>query len=365
MRSATIPVAERPSAAKSRAAKLFRVFRWFAAVLVLGILVLLAVLIITGRPADTHSLRFDGFVELPMKAGLLNVFDYMTVVGDDLFVTNAITGAVFRVNLHAHAMPNSADVSVFASDGEPRGVVVDPTSHLAFVTRSNANSVDVFDPKSMRLIKQIPVPKGPDAIFYDPSNKLVYAASGDAKAATLIDPANQTSIGVISLGGSPEFAVFDPETKLMYQNLADTNTLVAVDAAKRMVVQRWSLEGCDYPTGVAIDEANRKLFIACGKNSKLVIFDLNLHSIIATVPVGFGPDSVAYDPDLHRIYVTGLLGKLSVVSQDAANVYHVADSIGLHFEAHTLAIDPATHRLIVGYASLAIPPRLAVFTPNR
>jgi DNA-binding beta-propeller fold protein YncE len=84
----------------------------------------------------------------------------MTVVGDDLFVPNAITGAVYRVNLHTHAMPNSADVSVFASDAGPRGVVVDPTSHLAFVTRTWANSVDVFDPKSMRLIKQIPVAKG-------------------------------------------------------------------------------------------------------------------------------------------------------------------------------------------------------------
>jgi DNA-binding beta-propeller fold protein YncE len=343
----------------------FRVLRWFAAALLLVIVVLVAVLIIPGRPADSHSLRFDGFVELPMKAGALNVFDYMTVVGDDLFVTNAITGAVYKVNLHRHAMPNGADASVLALDAGPRAVVVDPTSHLAFVTRSDANSVDVFDPISMRLIKQIPVAKGPDAMFYDPSNKLIYAASGDAKAATLIDPASQKTIGVISLGGSPEFAAFDPETKLMFQNLADTNTLAAVDVAKRTVVQRWPLVGCEFPTGVAIDEANRKLFIACGRGAKLAIFDLNLHRVMATVPVGFGPDSVAYDAELHRIYVTGLAGRLSVISQDAANAYRVTDSVNLHFNAHTLGIDPATHRLIVGYASLFIPPRLAMFTPNR
>ncbi|MHB8529853.1 MAG: YncE family protein [Caulobacteraceae bacterium] len=344
---------------------LLRVARWLAAALALVILVLAAVLIITLRPADTRSLRFDGFVELPMKAGLLNVFDYMTVVGDDLFVTNAITGAIYRVDLHRHAVPNSADVAVLASDGGPRAVVVDPTSHLAFVTRTEANSVDVFDQKTMRLIKHIPVAKGPDAMFYDPSDKLVYAASGEAKAATLIDPASQKSIGAIPLGGSPEFAAYDPGTRLMYQNLADTNTLVAVDVARRLVVQRWPLEGCKAPTGLAIDDANRKLFIACGMSSALAIFDLNRRRIIATVPVGFGPDSVAYDPQLHRIYVTGLAGKLSVVSQDSADTYHVADSINLHFNAHTLAIDPATHRLIVGYASLAIPPRLAVFTPSR
>jgi DNA-binding beta-propeller fold protein YncE len=143
------------------------------------------------------------------------------------------------------------------------------------------------------------------------------------------------------------------------------NTVVAVDLTKRLVVQRWPLEGCELPTGMAIDDADRRLFIACGKSAKLVIFDLNLHRIIASVPVGFGADSVAYDPELHRIYVTGLLGRLSVVSQATIDAYQVVASMYLHFNAHTLAIDPVTHRLFVGYSSMAIPPRLAVFTPNR
>src|SRR5258708_24420699 len=123
--------------------------------------------------------------------------------------------------------------------------------------------------------------------------------------AKVIDRASQNSIGTISLGGKPEFAAFDPETKLIYQNLADTNTVVAVDLTKRLVVQRWPLEGCELPTGMAIDDADRRLFIACGKSAKLAIFDLTLHRVIATVRLRLGPDSLAYDPELHRIYVTG------------------------------------------------------------
>src|SRR5216683_1598952 len=342
-----------------------RVSLWFAAALILVLCVLTAILVFPGRPSNTHSLRFDGYIVLPKvkNAGALTVLDYLTVFGDDLFVTSVSTGAVYRVGLHARAMPDTADVSVFGLEPAAHGVVVDPTSHLAFVTRSDANTVDVFDPKNMRLVKRIPVATDPDGILYDPSNKLVYVASSDAMLATLIDPASQNSIGTISLGGKPEFAAFDPETKLIYQNLADTNTVVAVDLTKRLVVHRWPFEGCELPTGMAIDDADRKLFIACGKGAKLAIFDLNLHRVIASVPVGLGPDSVAYDAELHRIYVTGLAGRLSVVSQDAANAYHVADSINLHFNAHTLGIDPATHRLIVGYSSLVVPPRVAVFTP--
>ena len=122
----------------------------------------------------------------------------------------------------------------------------------------------------------------------------VYAASSDAMLATLIDPASQNPIGTITLGGKPEFTAFDPETKLIYQNLADTNTVVAMDLTQRLVVQHWPLTDCELPTGMAIDDANRRLFIACGKSAKLAIFDLDLHRVITSVPVGFGPDSVAY-----------------------------------------------------------------------
>jgi DNA-binding beta-propeller fold protein YncE len=343
-----------------------RVAVWFVAALIVVLGVFTALLIFPGRPANTNSLRFDGYIVLPKVkgAGALTLLDYLTVFGDDLFVASVSTGAVYKIDLHTRAMPDSADVSVFESEPAAHGVVVDPTSRLAFVTRSDANTVDVFDPANMRLVKRIPVAADPDGIFYEPSNQLVYVASSDAMLATLIDPASQNPIGTISLGGKPEFAAFDPETKLLYQNLADTNTVVAVDLAKRSVVQRWPLEGCEMPTGMAIDDADRRLFIACGKSAKLAIFDLALHRIITSVPVGFGADSVAYDPGLHRIYVTGLFGRLSVVNRDTADTYHVVDSIHLHFNAHTLAIDPMTHRLFVGYATLAVPPRLAVFTPN-
>jgi YVTN family beta-propeller protein len=347
--------------------KLARVALWSAAGFFLVLCILLAVLIFPGRPSNARSLRFDGYIVLPKvnDAGVLTILDYLTVFGDDLFVTSVTTGAVYKVGLHTPPMPDTAGVSVFGSEPAAHGVVVDPASHLAFVTRSGANTVDVFDPATMRLVKRIPIAAVPDAIFYVPSYNLVYVASSDAMLATLIDPATQNPIATVPLAGEPEFAAFDPETKLIYQNLGDTNTVVAVDLTRRSVVQRWALEGCEMPTGLAIDEADRRLFIACAKSGKLAIFDLILHRVIASVPVGFGADSVAYDPALHRIYITGFFGKLSVVSQTTADTYHVIDSVRLHLNAHTLAIDPATHRLFVGYSSLAVPPRLAVFTPNR
>src|SRR5258706_4590130 len=242
-----------------------RVALWFGAAVTLVFYVVTTLLVFPGRPTSTHSLRFDGYIVLPkvQPVGAFTLLCYLTVFGGGLFVTNVSTGAVYKVGLHTLEMPSSADVSVFELEPAAHGVVGDPTSHLAFVTRSDANTVDVFDPKNMRLAKRIPVAADPDGIFYEPLNQLVYVASSDAMLATLIDPASQDSIGTISLGGKPEFAAFDPKTKLLYQNLADTNTVVAVDLTKRSVVLRSPLDGCEMPTGMAIDDADRRLLIAC------------------------------------------------------------------------------------------------------
>lgn len=321
-------------------------------------------LIYPGSPGAARSLRFEGYIPLP-RGKMLTVLDYLTVIGNNLFVTDESAGNVYKVRLHGGALPGESDVSTFALEPATHGVVIDPSTQLAYVTRSEANTVDIFDPAIMRLVKRIPVAEDADAIFYDPFEKTVYVANGDAKLATLIDPAAQAAIGTIPLGGKPEFAVLDSRTKLLYQNLEDINVLAAVDVAKKSVVERWPLEGCEGPSGMAIDEAHRRIFAVCSGNAKLVVFDLDSHRVIASLPIGGGPDSVAFDGELRRIYSTGRAGDLSVIQQDTADTYHVLDSIHLHYGAHTLAIDPATHRLYVGYASLVVRPRLAVFAANR
>lgn len=332
-----------------------------AAVVMVVAIAVAGYLIYPGTPSNGSSLIFKGFVPLP-ATGLLSILDYLTVNDDELFVTNESTGDVYRVHLRKDAVPTAADVARLPGERAAHGVVT-PSDHLAFVTRSEANSVDIFDPISMTAIKRIPVADDPDAIFYDDFNKLVYVASGDSHLATLIDPSTQATVATIALGGKPEFATLDASTRLLYQNLHDTGSVVSIDIAKRTVAQRWPLQGCVAPTGMAIDGIHRRLFIACGANAILAVFDLTEHRVVATIPIGKGPDTVAFDPALHRIYTTGKSGALVVVQQDEPNKYRTLDTVHLHYGAHTLTLDPRTHTLYVGYAGLLVNPRVAVFVP--
>jgi YVTN family beta-propeller protein len=334
-----------------------------AAVVAAAAIAIAGYLIYPGKPSEASSLIFQGFVPLP-SAAVLSVLDYLTVNEQELFVTNESTGDVYRVHLRQGVLPTAADVARLPGEPAAHGVVVEPSSHVAFVTRSDANSVDVFDPATLAAIKHIPVADDPDAIFYDEFNKLVYVASGDSHLATLIDPATHATLATIRLGGKPEYASLDASTRLLYQNLHDTDSVVAIDIAQRAVVQRWPLQGCKAPTGMAFDDIHRRLFIACGANAVLAVFDLTEHRVVAAIPIGKGPDSVAFDSELHRIYTAGKSGALVVIQQDEPNKYRTLDTVHLHYGAHTLTVDPRTHVLYVGYAGLVVNPRVAVFIPR-
>jgi DNA-binding beta-propeller fold protein YncE len=334
-----------------------------AATIVACSAVLFAYLVYPGTPSKSKFMTSEGYIELP-KDGLLNVLDYLTLSGNTLFVTSESSGALFKIDLNP-IHPSVSSVSEMRGNGATHGVaLLKEHRNVAFITRSEENTVDVFDPISLQQLGRIPVAEDADAILYVPSAKLVYVANGDAKLATLIDPEKRVTVGTIQLPGKPEFPALDARTGLLYQNLEDINSLAAIDLGKRSVVGQWPLAPCKGPSGMAIDSGQRRLFAVCSGNARLVVFDLDTHRVTTSLKIGGGPDSVALDLPSHRIYAAGKAGKLTAIQQDGPDSYRVLDEIHTHYGAHTLAVDPVSHKVFVAYASLLAHPRIAVFSPT-
>jgi DNA-binding beta-propeller fold protein YncE len=333
-----------------------------ATVIVLGLAAAAAYLVFPGTPGKSRFMRFEGSIELP-KSGPLNVLDYLIISNGTLFVTSESSGALFKVALDLNH-PSRSTVSELSGSGAAHGVALMMDRDVAFMTRSEENTVDVFDPTSLRLLTRIPVADDADAILYVPSAKLVYVANGDAKIATLIDPEKRITVGTVLLPGKPEFPALDSQTGVLYQNLEDINSIVAIDLGQREVIGQWSLAPCEGPSGMAIDSEQRRLFAVCSRNATLVVFDLESHQVITSLAIGGGPDSVAFDGTLHRIYSAGKAGRLTVIQQTGPNAYRVLDQIHTHYGAHTLAVDLVSHKVFVAYASLFAHPRISVFSPT-
>jgi YVTN family beta-propeller protein len=176
---------------------------WGLAALAVIAGVLIFRLVYVAEPEVARSVQFRGFVLLPSRA-LVTILDYLTVSGRRLFVTDESTGSVYKIDLDSEGLPQSSAVSEFSSEPSAHGVVLDPAKPLAYVTRSEVNAVDIFDPGAMKWIGRIPVAEDPDAVFFDSFHNLLYVANADAHLATLIDPNTRSIVATIPLGGLPE-----------------------------------------------------------------------------------------------------------------------------------------------------------------
>jgi DNA-binding beta-propeller fold protein YncE len=308
-------------------------------------------------------MNFEGFIDLP-RTGSLALFDQLALSEHSLYAAETISGALYKIDLNSGSPSKTIGVARMTGEGAVHGVAVLPFNELGFLARSGKNAVDVFAPSTLRQLGSIPVADGAAAFTYDPDSRLVFMGNVEANLGTIIDPDRGATVGIIRLPGRPEFAAVDSATGLLYQNFSDLNDVAAIDLRTQEIVGRWSLAPCRGPIGMAIDPEQRRLYSVCVKTSTMVIFDLDYHRVVSKLKVGLWPDSVAVDPVLHRVYVTGATGTLMVIEQYGPDSYRVVDKVITHVLARAMAVDPATHKVYVAYAGLFAAPRVAMFSPK-
>lgn len=213
-----------------------------------------------------------------------------------------------------------------------------------FVSAGKANSVIVFDRDSLkRLGEWKTTGENPDAILYDPHSRHVFTFNGGGKNATVFDANSGEVLATIDLGGKPEFAVTDQRGRV-FVNIEDTNELAVIDVKRNRVDTRWKLEGCDAPTGLAIDRLRNHLFSVC-RNEVMVVSDAGGGKVIATAPIGKGVDGVAFDAARNVAYASN--GRDGTITAVRATDFKVAATIATAPGGRTIAIDDKTHHLFV------------------
>jgi DNA-binding beta-propeller fold protein YncE len=100
---------------------------------------------------------------------------------------------------------------------------------------------------------------------------------------------------------------------------------------------------CEGPRALAVDTTHVRLFAACS-NFRMVVIDPQRAAVIATLPIGPGPDAVAYDANRGLIFSANGAGdgSLTIIRQDVTDTYSVIQTLPTRQHARTLAIDPSS-----------------------
>lgn len=225
------------------------------------------------------------------------------------------------------------------------GVAIAPESGRGFVSNGQASTVTVFDLKTLKPITEVPTGQKPDAIIYDPATARVFAFNGGGNSATAIDAASAKVAGTVNLEGGPEFAAADGNG-YVYNNLEDESLVLKINSRELKVEQRWPTAPCSSPSSMAMDRANRRLFIGC-RSKVMAVMDDDSGKVITTLPIGDHVDATAFDPATKLIFNSNGEGTITVIRQDGPDKYTVVETVKTAPRAKTMALDPKTHRLFL------------------
>ena len=292
----------------------------------------------------------DYHVTGKIKIGGEGGWDYLTIDPDGRRAYVSHATKVVVVDLDAEKV-----VGEITDTQGVHGIAIAPKLNRGYTSNGRTNDVTVFDLKTLAPIERIKTGENPDAIVYEPHSNRVFTFNGRSKDATVIDAANNKVLGTIPLTGKPEFPAINGKGHI-WVNIEDTHQITEIDASTMKVTRSFTLEGCEDPTGLAMDAKAMQLFSVCG-NKVMAISDAKTGKMVTTVPIGEGSDGAGFDPGNGMAFSSNGEGTVTVVTKKGGKFE--ASTVPTEKGARTMAVDTKTHKLYMPTSDFAAPPASA------
>jgi DNA-binding beta-propeller fold protein YncE len=266
-------------------------------------------------------------------------FDYETVDLQHrlLFVAHLGSGMVTVFNLRT-----SSVIANIKNIPAVHGVLAVPALGEVFATATGQNRLDVISEKTFRVIAHAPAGVYPDGMTYAPPEHELFISDESGKTETVVDTRVNKRLATIPMGGEVGNSQYDPVTGLVFVDVQTRDGIVSIDPKTNRIIHRYRLPAiCKDDHSLLLDAPARLAFIACDDNAKLLVLDMRTMHVLSVHKTGSGPDVLAFDAGLRRLYVASESGVVAVFHLQG-NSLHLLGRGYLAYEAHSVAVDPVT-----------------------
>jgi DNA-binding beta-propeller fold protein YncE len=289
------------------------------------------------------NVRFDVVADVPLP-GDTSRFDYESLdpTRHLLFIAHLGASEVLAFDTDQRRV-----VARMANISRVHGVLVVPELRRVYASATGTNEVVVIDEDTFKISARMPGGRYPDGIAYAPQVHKLYVSDETGKTETVIDTNSNQRVATIELGGEVGNTQYDSISKHIFVNVQSRADLVEIDPASDKILARIPLPGAEGNHGLLIDAERRRAFIACEGNDKLLVLNFDSRKVESSFQVGSGPDVLAKDDALARVYVASESGTVSVF-ESGRDVLKVFEGF-LGPNAHVVTIDSVQH---LGYFAL-------------
>jgi DNA-binding beta-propeller fold protein YncE len=219
---------------------------------------------------------------------------------------------------------------------KPQMVAYLPDLDRIVVSNEGDGSCKVFDGETFKFIDTVKFSEDADQLRYDPQRKRVYVGYGEGAIGVFDAITNKRVEGDFELGAHPESFQLEEKGPRIFVNLASINQIAVINRNTRKI-EKWKLgeAGTNFP--MALDEANRRLFVGARRPARLLVLDMDSGKQIASLPGAADTDDMSYDVERKRIYLTSGEGYIFVYQQRNADRYERIAKIPTAIGARTSA----------------------------
>jgi YVTN family beta-propeller protein len=302
-------------------------------------------------------LRMVADLPLPDEPGR---WDYMSLdpAGGSLVLAHLGAGTVVVVDTRGRSVRGQV-----RPVAQVHGVLAVPELGRIYATATGTNELVAIDAQSLKVTARVPVGRYPDGLAYAGTKGKIYVSDKEGHTESVVDARTNRRIRTIALGGAVGNSQYDPVGGHVFVNAEGTGELVEIDPATDRIVARIRLAGADGNHGLLIEPQRRLAFIACEGNDKLLVLDLQDRTIKARFDVPGEPDVLAYDPGLGILYVATESGPVHLFHVDDAGVTKLGE-VQVGPNAHTVAVDPVSHKVYFPLLKTKTGPVLHVMLPG-
>jgi YVTN family beta-propeller protein len=325
----------------------------------LGIALLVASFLLAhaGRAAGPTTL-LQQVADVPLGGNTTRLdYESLDVGRHLLFVAHLGDSAVIVFDTDAQKM-----VTRIPGISQVHGVLAVPELGVIYASATGTNEVVAIDEGTLKVTARTPGGVYPDGMAYAPEVHKLYVSDEHGGTDTVIDTRTNTRVATIPLGGDVGNTQYDPVTRHIFVNVQTRRQLLEIDPTSDKVIARIDLPAAEGNHGLLIEAEQRKAFIACEDNHKLLILDLTSRRITDSFDVGDDPDVLAYDPSLGYLYIAAESGVVSVF-KTSGKLSKISETL-VGPNAHVVAVDPGTHKSYFPLKNLGGRTILRIMSPS-
>jgi len=305
----------------------------------LGLLAATIVALSSAYAQNTSPLHLEKEIPLPGVEGRIDHFS-VDVPGERLFVAALENGTVEVLDIRKGE--RSAEIKGLS---EPQGVFYSSQNGELYVASGGDGTLRIYDGNSLNLRQTLEFGDDADNVRYDGRSGQILVGFGSGGLG-LVDASGQ-KVGAIPLSSHPESFQIEEEGSRIFVNVPREFAVAVVDRTKHTVIAKWGLDWTFANFPMALDEADKRLFVGCRLPARLVVLNTNSVQVVAKLPVVGDTDDVYFDPTRRFVYVIGGDGAVDVFQMSDPNHCEHAGRTNTASGARTGLFVPGLDRLFV------------------